>query len=156
TRNGVDAQGTPVAPATPIDDEEPVQSLTTLDRSLTLGDYRQPGKPYRRLAEAEGWPIVVRQDLAAAGEGRETTRTPLAPFVQFTDLHIIDATSPAHPTFLGQYPGQAAGADLSNGFRPQDTLTVHVLDAMVRRVNAVAAGPVTGRSFDFAISTGDT
>jgi metallophosphoesterase (TIGR03767 family) len=140
--------------ATPIA-FEPVDPLTTLVRSLTLGDYRAPGAPYRRIAADDGWPIEVRQDLAPARQDRIATRAPIASFVHLTDLHVIDATSPAHATFLGAYPGKIAGADLSNGFRPQDTMTVHVLDAMVRRVNALAQGPVSGRPFDFAISTGD-
>jgi metallophosphoesterase (TIGR03767 family) len=76
-------------------------------------------------------------------------------FAHLTDLHVIDASSPAHPAFLAQYDGMLAGAPLSNASRPQEMLTVHVLAAMVRRINAIARGPVTGRDFDFAISTGD-
>lgn len=145
------AQATPAASSR----EEVTEGITTLTRSIAPADYRQPGLPYRRVGEASGWPLVVRQDLAAAQPHRVSARIGLVAFAQLTDLHIIDAASPAHPTFLRQFPGQFGGADLSNGFRTQDTLSVHVLDAMVRRINALEAGPVTGRPLDFAISTGD-
>ncbi len=134
---------------------EPVTGITTLTRSLAPAEYRVPGHPYRRAGAESGWPLVVREDLAAARPRRAANRSPLTAFAQLTDLHIIDAASPAHPTFLRQYPGEFGGADLANGFRTQDTLSVHVLDAMVRRVNALASGPVTGHPLDFAISTGD-
>lgn len=146
----------PGTPAAPPAGAETVASVSTLTRSIAPADYRSPGHPYRRIGAESGWPIVVREDLAAANPNRAATRTPLSAFAQLTDLHIIDAASPAHPTFLRQYPGQFGGADLANGFRTQDTLSVHVLDAMVRRINALATGPVTGRPFDFAISTGDS
>ncbi|MCM0753065.1 hypothetical protein DEA98_24180 [Brucella pseudogrignonensis] len=65
---------------------------------------------------------------------------------------------PRHAAFMRQFGGINGvidGAPLSNAWRPHDTLTLQVLDAMVRRVNAVQKGPVSGRPFDFAISTGD-
>ncbi|MDQ8729151.1 TIGR03767 family metallophosphoesterase [Bradyrhizobium sp. LHD-71] len=129
--------------------------MTTLDRSISPGEYHTKGKPYRVLAREAGWPIVVREDLMAAGADREGRRRALVSFAHLTDLHVIDAASPSHASFLRQYRGSIAGAPLSNASRPQDTLTVHVLDAMVRRINAIGKGPVSGRPFDFAISTGD-
>ncbi|MGH6762366.1 MAG: TIGR03767 family metallophosphoesterase [Phyllobacterium sp.] len=135
--------------------EESPASITTLKRSIAPGDPLVKGKPYRALASDSGWPILVREELCAARSGRESRRRALASFAHITDLHIIDAASPSHLTFMRQYKGTAAGAPLSNAARAQDTLTVHVLDAMVRRINAVAKGPISGRPFDFAISTGD-
>lgn len=137
------------------DDRDAIAAATTLTRTAERGDARVPGLPYRRMVPGNGWPLVVREELAPAQDGRERTRRALAAFVHLTDLHVVDACSPGHAAFLRQYPGSFAGADFSNGFRSQDTLTAHVVDAMVRRVNAVARGPVSGRDFDFAISTGD-
>lgn len=128
---------------------------TTLDRRVVAGDWLVPGRPYRFLVADSGQPLVLRQDLAEALPKRSERRRALVSFAHLTDLHVIDASSPAHPAFLAQYDGNLAGAPLSNASRPQEMLTVHVLAAMVRRINAIARGPVTGRSFDFAISTGD-
>lgn len=97
----------------------------------------------------------VRSARLGSGKTRRRARRGLASFVHLTALHVIDACSPAHPTFLRQYPGGFAGADFTNGFRPQETLTVHVLDAMVRPINRLVAGPQSARPFDFALSTGD-
>ncbi|MEC5202167.1 metallophosphoesterase (TIGR03767 family) [Arthrobacter sp. MP_M7] len=43
----------------------------------------------------------------------------------------------------------------SGKFRPHDLLTVHVLDASVRQINAVGRGPVSGRPLDCLVVTGD-
>lgn len=135
--------------------EETPDDLTTLTRVLVPGEYLSKGKLYRCIAVDNGWPIVVREDLSEAKPERESRRRPLVSFAHVADLHIIDAASPSHSSFLRQYIGNINGAPLSNAARPQDTLTVHVLDAMVRRINAIGKGPISGRIFDFAISTGD-
>ncbi|GAA0615275.1 TIGR03767 family metallophosphoesterase [Paenochrobactrum glaciei] len=135
--------------------EETPDDLTTLTRALVPGEYLSKGKSYRCIAADNGWPIIVREDLSEAKPERESRRKPLVSFAHVTDLHIIDAASPSHSSFLRQYKGNINGAPLSNAARPQDTLTVHVLDAMVRRINAIGKGPVSARVFDFAISTGD-
>lgn len=135
--------------------QEVSDDRTTITRTLVPGEYLSKGKLYRCLAAENGWPIVVREDLSGSKAGRETRRKPLVSFAHVTDLHIIDAASPSHVSFLRQYKGTINGAPLSNAARSQDTLTVHVLDAMVRRINAIGKGPISGRIFDFAISTGD-
>lgn len=138
--------------------EEVIDAVTTLDCSIVPGEYLSKGKRYRMLASDNPWPIIVREDLAAAKDGRDARRKPLAAFAHLTDLHVIDAASPSHAAFIRQYGGLNGvidGAPLSNAWRPQDTLTLQVLDAMVRRINSVRKGPVCGRDFDFAISTGD-
>lgn len=106
------------------------------------------GDGYRLLSSGPGWPIEVREDLVAAQSDRDDRRTPLASFVQFTDLHIMDAQSPVR--FEYTHPLLGSGAH-----RPQETLGSIGASALVSRVNALRNGPVTGRPFDFMMTTGD-
>lgn len=103
---------------------------------------------YTRLAAGPGWPVVVRTDLAGAQPGRDNRRNPLSSFVQFTDLHLVDVQSPVRFEYL--HPQIGAGA-----FRAQEALNPVGAAALVQRVNSVAAGPFTGRPFDFLMTTGD-
>lgn len=137
--------------ATPV----PPAAYTTLTRTAALSPARVPGLPYRRLEAASGWPLLVRNDLLTTNPTPTVNRTALVAFAHLTDIHIVDAASPGHPAFVRQYPGGFAGADFTSGFRPQETLTTHVVDTMIRRLNAIGGGPISGRPFDFAISTGD-
>ncbi|GAB3498424.1 TIGR03767 family metallophosphoesterase [Amycolatopsis cihanbeyliensis] len=105
------------------------------------------GPRYTRLTEGPGWPLVVRADLVAATSGRDERRTALASFVQFTDMHITDSECPARFEYLHPFVGSA--------HRPQETLGPVSAASLVRRVNAVANGPFTGRPFDFMMTTGD-
>jgi len=80
----------------------------------------------------------------------------LACVVHLTDIHVIDAQSPARVEFLDRYGDEPSTAlPLQSAYRPQETLTCHVAEAMVQRVNAIGGGPVTGRAYDCAVSTGD-
>ena len=127
---------------------------TTLEATVIRLEPSAAG--YRRLGDGPGWPIVVREDLATAQAGREDRRRPLASLVHLTDIHVIDAQSPGRVEFLDRYadpPSQSL--PFSSAFRPQETLTVQVASSMVRRVNTIGRGPVTGRAFDCAVSTGD-
>ncbi|ONI78647.1 metallophosphoesterase [Actinosynnema sp. ALI-1.44] len=101
---------------------------------------------FRRLTAGPGWPLVVRADLTEPSGGRDDRRTALTSFVQLTDMHVIDAQSPARVEFLHPFIGSA--------HRPQETLGTQGAAAVVRRVNALR-GPYTGRAFDFVLSTGD-
>ncbi len=146
------------APRTVADAAYPAApGSTTLARTLVHG---KPGPlGYRHIKPAAGEPTLVRGDLLAGVTRGSGTRTPLAAFAQFTDMHIIDAQSPARVEFLDRFndPGSpvASIAPFSSAYRPWEMLTAHVADAMVRRMNDLAGGPVTGRPLDFTISTGD-
>ncbi len=72
---------------------------------------------------------------------------------------MVDHQSPARvewtdryddPNATGLTPGIFASA-----YRPQEMLSAQISDAMVRAVNAVKNGPVTGLPLQFAIETGD-
>lgn len=74
---------------------------TTPDEAATpVGD-----QGYRRLRGGPGWPVVVRSDLAPPGAGRADRRVPPACFARSTDMHVVDAQSPARL----RVPAPAAG-----------------------------------------------
>ena len=125
---------------------------TTLERSLVYS-----GEGYLRISYGPGWPIVVREELAPASAGREDRRVALASVVHLTDLHLLDAESPARVDFWDRYSDGTSNSFIpfQSAFRAQETLSNQVGEAMIQQINAIAAGPVTGRPFDCAVSTGD-
>ncbi|MFT4085614.1 MAG: TIGR03767 family metallophosphoesterase [Gordonia sp. (in: high G+C Gram-positive bacteria)] len=118
---------------------------TTLAQVGVRGPARRGG--YRPLVAGKGWPLYVRQELAAAYGGRDARRTALASFVQMTDIHLTDVQSPARFEYVHPIQGPA--------FRPQEALTTQGAVALVKRINSLPGGPFTGRKFDAVISTGD-
>ncbi|MEJ7636150.1 TIGR03767 family metallophosphoesterase [Aeromicrobium sp.] len=132
---------------------------TTLDSCLARGSAGAGG--YATLVSTGGEPHTVRTDLGtAAGTGRETTRAVVLSFAHLTDVHIIDAQSPARAEYIDRFDDSYDGSPtlgglLSSAYRPQEMLTPHIADSMVRAVNRVGRGPVTGQKLAFAIQTGD-
>ena len=111
---------------------------------------------YRLLSEVPGFPLVVRTLGTPAKAGREDRRAALATVVHLTDVHLIDAQSPGRVEFLDRYADAPTKAiPFDSAWRPQETLTGQVAEAMIQRINAIGRGPVTGRAFDCAVSTGD-
>jgi metallophosphoesterase (TIGR03767 family) len=147
------ADATPARPAYPVAPQH-----STLARTLLHG---QPGaKGYRKVVVGPGEPSHVRRDLLGGRTRRHRAeRSPLVAFGQFTDLHIVDAQSPARVEFLDRFndPGNpfASVAPFSSAYRAQEMLSAHVAESMVEAVNALRGGPVTGRKIDFTICTGD-
>ena len=129
---------------------------TTLERTLLRGPRSAPGG-YCAIVPGPGEPYLVRTDLGVpALSGREAHRRGLVSFVQLTDTHLIDAQSPARVEFLDRYSPEADQAfDFSAAYRPQEMLTVQVLEAMAQRVLELGVGPATGRPLGFVICTGD-
>lgn len=130
--------GSTVAPAAP--------EGSTLASSIIRAD----GSGYVRLLDGPAWPTVVRAELAEAASSRADERVALASFVHLTDVHLIDAQSTGRVEFL-----DPEGEPFTAAFRPQETLTLQVFSSMIDRINEVGVGPVTGRPFDCAVSTGD-
>jgi metallophosphoesterase (TIGR03767 family) len=139
------------------------RDLTTLGRTIVRGATLNEGSTgfkYYRLTEGPGEPYVKRNDLGKR-PGRATRdlgngRRPLLNFVHFTDIHIVDAESPARVEFLDRYDDkQCSDAPFTSAYRPQEALTVQVLEAMVRQIRAVRRSPLTGDRIKFAVCTGD-
>ena len=80
---------------------------------------------------------------------------PIACIAHITDLHVTDAQSPGRFEFLNRYADDARFRELLTMQRPQEMLNTHAVAAMVRAINAVERGPVTGRPIDLVAVTGD-
>ncbi len=136
-----------------------VRGRTTLDVTLRKGPSGAGG--YRPVIRADGEPHVVRTDLGApARRGRGTRRKPLLAFAQLSDVHIVDAQSPMRVEYVDRYDDKDQPDDPTIGifgaaYRPQEVLTAQIVEAMVREINQIGAGPVTGKPLAFAIQTGD-
>lgn len=132
---------------------------TTLDSCYRRGPAGAGG--YTSVISAGGEPHTVRTGLGtSAGANRATTRTAVLSFAHLTDVHIIDAQSPARVEYVDRLEDTYGGAPtlgglLSSSYRPQEMLTPQIADSMVRAVNRVGRGPVTGQPLSFAIQTGD-
>lgn len=125
----------------------PVSRALTTARVLGLGEAGPGG--YRPVVELAGEKHVVRGGLGAkAKKGRAGRRKGLLAFVQLSDVHMIDAQSPI------RFEGEDATYS-SSAWRPQEIMCGHVADAMVREINAIGTGPVTGKPLALAIQTGD-
>ncbi|GAB3893804.1 TIGR03767 family metallophosphoesterase [Microbispora bryophytorum subsp. camponoti] len=102
---------------------------------------------YRRLSDGPGWRRVTRTELAAAKKDRAERRTPLACFVQFTDLHITDVQNPQRYEFL-------RAGDMGS-WRPQEALTAVGAVSLIEQVNTLRHGPATRAPIGFVMTTGD-
>ncbi|MFF4603124.1 TIGR03767 family metallophosphoesterase [Streptomyces sp. NPDC001339] len=136
-----------LTPAPPTPGRAAPYGTTTLHTTARLTGSRGDRGGYRRLTSGPGWPVVVRDELAAARSGRRDRRTPLACFVQFTDLHVADVQSPLRTEFL------RAGSPGS--WRGQEALSVAGAVSLVEQVNALGGGPHTGRPPALVMATGD-
>ena len=135
-----------------------VAALTPHPQGTTLDSTVRPqGTGYRTLVAGAGEPHIVREDLGAAAlSGRAARRRGVLTFAQLTDIHVIDAQSPARVEYLDRYDDDPQTATLfSAAYRPQEMLTAQLSDALVRAVNEVGVGPVTGVPLSFVVCTGD-
>jgi metallophosphoesterase (TIGR03767 family) len=127
---------------------------TTLDRTLLRGPAGTGG--FVQLITGAGEPHLVRADLGVAAKaGRQSRRTPLLTFSHLTDMHVVDAQSPARVEFLDRYNDTVPDGPLIAAYRAHEFLSAHVVDTMAATVRDLGPGPVTKRSAQFAISTGD-
>src|SRR5437762_1847202 len=134
-------------------------SRLTLTRRIGPGDLLSRGTmgAYRSLAFTDGEGYATRPDLL----GRDTRPERPGPgralmcFAHLTDLQLADVQSPARFEFFNREYTDPRLAELIPVQRPQEALTAHAVDAMVRAINAVQAGPATGAALELVVTTGD-
>ena len=132
-------------------------------RGTTLEHTLLPGTPgaggYAPLVVRPGEPHLLRDELVGSLRHRHGRRRPITVLGQLTDVHIMDAQSPARVEYLDRYndPGSpfASLLPFDSSYRAHEMLSAQVSDSMVRAMNRVGRGPVTGRRIDFTIATGD-
>lgn len=134
------------------------EPLTPADVPTTLRETirQQPtgNRQYRALATAPGEAPAPRYDLLGrtAEAARAGSRRSIAYLGHMSDMHVIDAQSPARCE-----PMSGFDASLFQGaIRPQDTLTVNVNAAMVAAMNAANRSPITGAPMAALVNTGDS
>ncbi|MCW2816194.1 MAG: hypothetical protein JWN84_3649 [Nocardioides sp.] len=115
---------------------------------------------YTRLVRRPGEAHVVRTDLGVKAQpGRARRRRGVIAFAQISDVHVIDAQSPLRVEWTDRFdepsPLPTATGIFASAYRPQEMLSAQVADAMVREINAIGRGPVTGRPLALAVQTGD-
>ncbi|MCC7077435.1 MAG: TIGR03767 family metallophosphoesterase [Acidimicrobiia bacterium] len=131
----------------------PAEVTSTLVGTIRMDSPSPRG--YRRLLRRAGEPYVVREDLLGdpPAPSRANTRRSLLYLGHLSDIHVVDAQSPARVE-----PAQMLMQNVTTGAgcRPQETLCVYVLDQMVRAMNAAMSSPVTGAPMAVAVVTGDS
>ncbi len=132
-------------------------SRTTLAKTVTRGPAGARG--YAKLVHSAGEPHLVRTDLGGKPfSQRAKRRKALIAFAQLTDVHVVDAQSPLRVEWTDRLddasPLPSTGI-FTSAYRPQEMLSGQIADAMVRQLNKIAAGPVTGKPLALAIQTGD-
>lgn len=128
-------------------------TASTLDRTIV----RARAGGYSTLVFGPGEPHIAHPDNPVSRTPGAPRRT-LAAFAHFTDVHLIDAQSPARVEFLDRLAdGPCGSVPFQSAWRPQETLTTQVLTAMVRAVNDVQARRIAAGEVPlaFAIATGD-
>lgn len=128
---------------------------STVQQTFTTGAPGAGG--YRPVISVAGEAHGLRAGLGvAASPGR--AREGMIAFVQLSDIHIVDAQSPLRLEWTDRLddpsPLPATGL-FTSSYRPQEMLTGQVADSMVRAINQIADGPVTGKPLALAIQTGD-
>jgi metallophosphoesterase (TIGR03767 family) len=120
--------------------------VLTTERRLGAGPILREGAEaaYRGVAEVAGEP-----------HGATSVGRPIACFVHISDLHVTDTESPARFEYVNQYWRDPRFSELLTMQRPQETLNTHAIAAMVRTINGVDVGPLTGLEPELVAFTGD-
>ena len=130
-----------------------VDAPTTLLQTIKLSTQPVRGD-YRTLVAGAGEDFIPRYDILGreADGARTSARRSLYYFAHLSDIHVIDAQTPARMDAI-----QSIAPELfTDACRPQDTLTVHVLASVVDSVAAAKTSSVTGAPLASALSTGDS
>lgn len=81
----------------------------------------------------------------------------LCNLIHLTDLHAVDVQSPGRYEFMERLWGSEDDLTIVlPAYRPQEALTLHAIDAMVRTINRLGPLPVSGTPAQLLLSTGDT
>ncbi|MGY1621603.1 TIGR03767 family metallophosphoesterase [Geodermatophilus sp. SYSU D00965] len=133
-------------------------SRTTLERVLGAGPVLRRGRDtdYHALAWHPGERHRTRRELVGATwEPPRTGVRPLACLAHVTDVQLADVCSPARFEFFNGHFADPRMRALVPMHRPQEAITAHAVDALVRTLNGLSGGPRTGHPLQVVVTTGD-
>ena len=128
------------------------EGTSTLQQAIAIGP--EVNKRYRHLLTRDGEPHFARLDLIGQipDPARETRRRSILYIGHLSDMHLMDAQSPARlEPMIAQNHSTWASA-----FHPHETLTTHVAAAMVTSISDLRISQVTGAPLAAAVVTGDS
>lgn len=125
---------------------------STLQQTILYGSSGRGG--YRTLTTGAGEPYLPRIDVLrrAPGSDRAAARRSLLYLGHLSDLHVIDAQSPARIEPMIVQDHSAWGS----AFHPHDPMSVHTTAAMVQAFSDARYSPLTGAPMGAAVVTGDS
>ena len=126
---------------------------TTLQQTIKFASSPIRNQYYTLIA-GPGEEVITRLDVLGrqASAQRVNSRRSLFYFAHLSDIHLVDAQTPARmEPFVG-----LAKSTFSDAFRPQETLSTHVLAAMMQAVRDSTTSSLTGAPMAIAVSTGDS
>jgi metallophosphoesterase (TIGR03767 family) len=135
-----------------------VSAVLTTVRRLDAGPIVRVGSQasYHSIVEVDGEPHTVRPELVGAAAIDFTTPgRALACLAHLTDLHVTDVESPVRFEFINREYSDLRFRELLPMHRPQEALNAHAIDAMVRTINQIEGGPLTGKPLELVVMTGD-
>lgn len=97
--------------------------------------------------------VVLRTDLGGVGSNGPVDV--LLSLVHLTDMHVLDASSPARAEWVELEADDPAFRPLLHMHRPYDTLTAWALQAHVEEIRRNPCAPGSDRPYELAVSTGD-
>jgi metallophosphoesterase (TIGR03767 family) len=135
-----------------------VSAVLTTNRRLDAGPIVRAGSiaSYHSIVAVDGEPHTMRPELIGAEAiDFATPGRALACFAHITDLHVTDVESPVRFEFINREYSDPRFRELLPMHRPQEALNAHAIDAMVRTLNQIEGGPVTGTPLELVVMTGD-
>lgn len=115
------------------------------------------GRIIRGLPDSRGW-VDLRYSQGESHPPAPPGR-PIAALWHFSDLHLCDVDSPGRLEYLDRYsdpdsPLLGSIGDVGT-YRPQELFTVHVALTMFQAITDIRRAPLTKRSIDAVLVTGD-
>ena len=113
---------------------------------VPAGSAREGRLPARRAGGGRAAPGPRRPRRPARSPVAGAAGAGVLAFAQITDVHVVDVQSPARVEWVDRYDDVYQEGDPTIGlfgsaYRPQEMLTAHIAEAMVRAINEIAVGP---------------
>ncbi|MDQ3955602.1 MAG: hypothetical protein M3285_08645, partial [Actinomycetota bacterium] len=132
---------------------------TTVD--LTIDDYKGSGDPIEEFPRdnlleygpGEDYLVLDPHDLVG-NDFRPPRSGSILNYLQLSDFQIVDEESPGRVEFLDPTQRTPGASPFSAAYRPQESLTTQVTEAMVRAARNTTS-PVTSKQLELTVLTGD-